>query len=90
MKKQFYIPPRISFYEVETTAILAGSGGSSQKPVGSPKSFSVNEDVTCGDADEVWEYLIVRTTRDEKIIVFFVGRDYSHSLQQRRNYRKHR
>lgn len=54
MKKQFYIPPRISFYEVETTAILAGSGGSSQKPVGSPKSFSVSEDVTCGDEEDVW------------------------------------
>lgn len=55
MKKQFYISPRISFYEVETTAILAGSDGSSQKPVGSQKSFSVNEDVTCGDKDDVWE-----------------------------------
>lgn len=56
MKKQFYIPPRISFYEVETTAILAGSGESSQKPpVGSPKSFSVSDNVTCGDEDDVWE-----------------------------------
>ena len=55
MKKQFYIPPRISFYEVETTAILAGSGESSQKPVGSPKSFSVSDDVTCGDEDDVWK-----------------------------------
>lgn len=54
MKKQFYIPPRISFYEVETTAILAGSGGSSQIP-DSPKSFSVSDDVTCGDEDNVWE-----------------------------------
>lgn len=55
MEKQFYISPRINVYEVETTAILAGSGGSSQNPVDSPKSFSVNEDVTCGDEDEVWE-----------------------------------
>ena len=55
MKKQFYISPRINVYEVETTAILAGSGGSSQKPVGSPKSFSVNGDVTCGDEDDVWD-----------------------------------
>lgn len=54
MKKQFYIPPRISFYEVETTAILAGSGVSSQKPVGNP-SISVNGDVTCGDEDDVWD-----------------------------------
>lgn len=54
MKKQFYIPPRISFYEVETTAILAGSGESSQKPVGSP-SLSVSDDVTCGDEEGVWE-----------------------------------
>lgn len=54
MKKQFYIPPRISFYEVETTAILAGSGESSQKPVGSP-SLSVSDDVTCGDKEDVWE-----------------------------------
>lgn len=53
MKKQFYIPPRISFYEVETTAILAGSGGS--RPVDNPKSFSVSDDVTCGDEDDVWE-----------------------------------
>lgn len=52
MEKQFYIPPRISFYEVETTAILAGSG--SQEPVGSPKSFSVSDEVTCGDDDDVW------------------------------------
>lgn len=54
MKKQFYISPRINVYEVETTAILAGSG-ESKKPVGSPKSFSVSEDVTCGDEDYVWE-----------------------------------
>lgn len=54
MKKQFYIPPRISFYEVETTAILAGSG-ESKPPLGSPKSFSVSDDVTCGDEDNVWE-----------------------------------
>lgn len=53
MKKQFYIPPRISFYEVETTAILAGSG-ESQNHVGNP-SISVNGDVTCGDEDEVWD-----------------------------------
>lgn len=56
MKKQFYISPRINVYEVETTAILAGSGESSQKPaVGSTKSFSVINDVTCGDEDNVWE-----------------------------------
>lgn len=54
MKKQFYIPPRINVCEVETTAILAGSGNS-QKPVGSPKSFSVSNDVTCGDEEDVWE-----------------------------------
>lgn len=54
MKKQFYISPRINVYEVETTAILAGSGESSQKPVGSP-SFSVSNDVTCGDEEDVWE-----------------------------------
>lgn len=54
MKKQFYISPRINVYEVETTAILAGSGGS-QKPVGSPKSFSVSDEVTCGDEEDVWE-----------------------------------
>lgn len=54
MKKQFYIPPRISYYEVETTAILAGSDGS-QKPVGSQKNFSVSDDVTCGDEEYVWE-----------------------------------
>ena len=53
MKKQFYIPPRISFYEVETTAILAGSG-ESQNHVGNP-SISVNGDVTCGDEDNVWD-----------------------------------
>lgn len=55
MKKQFYIPPRINVCEVETTAILAGSGESSQKPLGSQKSFSVSDDVTCGDEDNVWE-----------------------------------
>lgn len=53
MKKQFYISPRINVYEVETTAILAGSGGS-QNHVGNP-SISVNGDVTCGDEDDVWE-----------------------------------
>lgn len=41
------------FYEVETTAILAGSG-ESQNHVGNP-SISVNGDVTCGDEDNVWD-----------------------------------
>ena len=50
MKKQFYIPPRINVYKVETTAILAGSG-ESQNHV----SISVNGDVKSGDEDDVWE-----------------------------------
>ena len=54
MKKGSYEQPRITIYEVETTAILAGSG--EKKPVKS-KSFSLENDgqLTSGDGEGVWE-----------------------------------
>lgn len=57
MKKGSYEQPRITIYEVETTAILAGSG--KQDSVPSEKSgFSLDresEELTSGDGDDVWE-----------------------------------
>lgn len=57
MKKGSYEQPRITIYEVETTAILAGSGETNNVP--SEKSgFSLdreNEELTSGDGDDVWE-----------------------------------
>lgn len=57
MKKGIYEQPRITIYEVETTAILAGSGGTNNVP--SEKSgFSLDresEELTSGDGDDVWE-----------------------------------
>lgn len=55
MKKGIYEQPRITIYEVETTAILAGSG--KQDPVPSKwQSFSLeNDELTSGDGDDVWE-----------------------------------
>lgn len=54
MKKGIYEQPRIIIYEVETTAILAGSG-----EVPSEKSgFRLDresEELTSGDGDDVWE-----------------------------------
>lgn len=54
MKKGIYEQPRITIYEVETTAILAGSG-----EVPSEKSgFSLDresEELTSGDGEDVWE-----------------------------------
>lgn len=52
MKKGIYEQPRITIYEVETTAILAGSGA-----VPSEKSgFNLDrEELTSGDGDDVWE-----------------------------------
>lgn len=56
MKKGSYEQPRITIYEVETTAILAGSGETNNVP--SEKSgFSLDresEELTCGDGDDVW------------------------------------
>ena len=54
MKKGIYEQPRITIYEVETTAILAGSG---EHKVPSEKSgFSLeNDELTSGDGDDVWE-----------------------------------
>ncbi|WP_278691190.1 hypothetical protein [Leyella stercorea] len=53
MKKGIYEQPRITIYEVETTAILAGSG-----EVPSEKSgFRLDresEELTSGDGDNVW------------------------------------
>ena len=53
MKKSSYEQPRITIYEVETTAILAGSG-----EVPSEKSgFCLDresEELTSGDGDNVW------------------------------------
>lgn len=52
MKKGSYEQPRITIYEVETTAILAGSGEVPSKP----KGFSLDrEELTSGDGDGVWE-----------------------------------
>lgn len=54
MKKGSYEQPRITIYEVETTAILAGSGNT--KVPSNPKSFSLeNDELTSGDGDDVWE-----------------------------------
>lgn len=57
MKKGSYEQPRITIYEVETTAILAGSG--KQDSVPSEKSgFSLDresEELTSGDGDNVLE-----------------------------------
>lgn len=53
MKKGIYEQPRITIYEVETTAILAGSGEVPSKP----KGFSLDresEELTSGDGDGVW------------------------------------
>lgn len=54
MKKGSYEQPRITIYEVETTAILAGSGGQTSEKSG----FSLDresEELTSGDNDDVWE-----------------------------------
>ena len=57
MKKGSYEQPRITIYEVETTAILAGGGETNNVP--SEKSgFSLDresEELTSGDGDGVWE-----------------------------------
>ncbi len=54
MKKGIYEQPRITIYEVETTAILAGSGGNNE-PI-KKQSFSLeNDELTSGDGDDVWE-----------------------------------
>lgn len=57
MKKGSYEQPCITIYEVETTAILAGSGETNNVP--SEKSgFSLDresEELTSGDGDGVWE-----------------------------------
>lgn len=57
MKKGSYEQPRITIYEVETIAILAGSGETNNVP--SEKSgFSLDresEELTSGDGDDVWE-----------------------------------
>lgn len=56
MKKGIYEQPRITIYEVETTAILAGSGGNNE-PI-KKQSFSLDresEELTSGDGDDVWE-----------------------------------
>lgn len=55
MYKKTYEKPRMNMYEVETSAILSVSG--EKKPVPSkPKSFTLeNDQVTSGDADDVWE-----------------------------------
>lgn len=53
MKKGIYEQPRITIYEVETTAILAGSG--EHKVPSKQQSFSLeNDELTSGDGDNVW------------------------------------
>lgn len=55
MKKGSYEQPRITIYEVETTAILAGSGKQDSVP-SKQQSFSLeNDELTSGDGDDVWE-----------------------------------
>lgn len=57
MKKGSYEQPRITIYEVETTAILAGSGGTNNVP-SEKLGFSLDresEELTSGDNDDVWE-----------------------------------
>lgn len=57
MKKGIYEQPRITIYEVETTAILAGSGKQDSVP-SKQQSFSLDresEELTCGDSEDVWE-----------------------------------
>ena len=55
MKKGSYEQPRITIYEVETTAILIGSDKTHKVP-SKPKSFSLeNDELTSGDNDDVWE-----------------------------------
>ncbi|WP_278901753.1 hypothetical protein [Leyella stercorea] len=55
MKKSSYEQPRITIYEVETTAILAGSGETKPLP-NKQQSFSLeNDELTSGDGDNVWE-----------------------------------
>lgn len=57
MKKSCYEQPRITIYEVETTAILTGSDKTNKVP--SKKSgFSLDresEELTSGDNDDVWK-----------------------------------
>lgn len=49
MSKKVYEQPRMFVYEVETSAILAGS-------FGEKTGFTVDSDVTSGDDDnDVWE-----------------------------------
>ena len=56
MKKGSYEQPRITIYEVETTAILAGSGETNNVVPSKQKSFSLeNDELTSGDGDGVWE-----------------------------------
>lgn len=55
MKKGSYEQPRITIYEVETAAILAGSGETNKVQ---SKGFSLDresEELTSGDGDGVWE-----------------------------------
>lgn len=53
MKKSSYEQPRITIYEVETTAILAGSGNNVPSK---QNGFSLeNNELTSGDDDDVWE-----------------------------------
>lgn len=57
MKKGSYEQPRITIYEVETTAILAGSGETNKVP-SKQQGFSLDresEELTSGDGDGVWE-----------------------------------
>ena len=48
MSKKVYEQPRMFVYEVEMSAILAGS-------FGEKTGFTVEGDVTSGDDDDVWE-----------------------------------
>lgn len=55
MKKSCYEQPRITIYEVETTAILTGSDKTHKVP-SKPKSFNLeNDELTSGDNDDVCE-----------------------------------
>ena len=56
MYKKTYEKPCMDMYEVETTAILAGSGGADNPVPSKQKSFTLEDKtVTSGDADDAWE-----------------------------------
>lgn len=58
MQKKTYMKPLVCLYAIEASTILADSTKPSTppspKPVQSP-GFQVDESITSGDGDDVWE-----------------------------------